>query len=264
MMFKIAFRNIFRQKRRTILTALTMFGGFTLAAISIGWSDGSYSNIIDMFTRNQLGHIQVHKKGYLDKPSLYNTINNYETVGDKIQKAQGVQSWAPRLYSAGLVSIGDKSAGVQIVGIDPQREDESTRFNKKIIEGAPLAGVPAHEVLLGKGLAKILNAKLGDEVVIVSQAADGSIANDLYQLVGIVQIGEEISDRMSFYLHLKDAQELLALDSSIHEIIVIVHKLDEVAKVTDRIRQKLNNPVFDVESWQEFAKSFYVDRKSVV
>jgi len=262
MIFKIAFRNIFRQKRRTILTALTMFGGFTLAAISIGWSDGSYSNIIDMFTRNQLGHIQVHKKGYLDKPSLYNTINNYETVGDKIQKAQGVQSWAPRLYSAGLVSIGDKSAGVQIVGIDPQREDESTRFNKKIIEGAPLAGVPAHEVLLGKGLAKILNAKLGDEVVIVSQAADGSIANDLYQLVGIVQIGEEISDRMSFYLHLKDAQELLALDSSIHEIIVIVHKLDEVAKVTDRIRQKLNNPVFDVESWQEFAKSFYVAMKA--
>jgi putative ABC transport system permease protein len=76
LIFRIAWRNIFRQKRRTILTVLTMFGGFTLSAISIGWADGTYNRIIDMFTRNRLGHIQIHAKGYLDRPSLYKRIEN--------------------------------------------------------------------------------------------------------------------------------------------------------------------------------------------
>lgn len=130
MLLKIAFRNVLRQKRRTILTALTMCGGFTLAAVSIGWSDGSYSYIIDMFTRNRLGHIQIHGKGYLDRPSLYNTIHDYTAVGEKIESIEGVEAWAPRVFCAGLASVGEKSAGVQIIGIDPEREVTATRFDK--------------------------------------------------------------------------------------------------------------------------------------
>ena len=74
--FKIAFRNILRQKRRSTLTILTMFGGFTLCSFSIGWMDGSYNYIINMFTQYELGHIQIHKKGYLDRPTLYDTIDD--------------------------------------------------------------------------------------------------------------------------------------------------------------------------------------------
>ena len=88
----IAFRNVFRQRRRTILTMLTMFGGFTLASISIAWSDGSYSNIIEMFTRNQLGHIQIHKKDYLDHPSLYKSIYHYRPIGKKVENITGVET----------------------------------------------------------------------------------------------------------------------------------------------------------------------------
>ncbi len=257
MMLKIALRNTLRQRRRTILTALTMFGGFTLAAFSIGWSDGSYSYIINMFTRNRLGQIQVHKKGYLDRPSIYKTIDNYQKVGEKIQEVKGVESWAPRLYSAGLASIGDKTAGVQIIGIDPAMENETTRFNKKIVEGRAFFPDSSHQTILGKGLAKILNARLGDEVVIVSQAADGSIANDLYKLVGLVSSGDEISDRMSFYLPLREAQDLLVLNGRIHEIVIVADKLKEVGAVTQRIRQKLDDPKLEIEPWQVFAKSFY-------
>jgi len=93
MIGKIAFRSTLRQKRRTILTALTMVGGFVLAAISIGWSEGTYSTIIDMFTRNRLGHIQVHRQGYLDHPNLYRTIERYGESGEQIGVVEGVESW---------------------------------------------------------------------------------------------------------------------------------------------------------------------------
>ncbi len=256
--FRIAWRNIFRQKRRTILTVLSMFGGFTLSALSIGWADGTYNRIIDMFTRNRLGHIQVHAKGYLDRPSLYKNIPDYRQVGGEIADVKGVEAWAPRFYAAGLASVGDKSSGVRVIGIDPARENIATHFDKQVTEGRPLSPEPAHQALLGRGLAKTLKAGLGDSVVIVSQAADGSIANDIYAVVGIVESGDMAQDRSSFYLHLKDAQDLFVLPGVVHEIVVIVRKLNQVAAITEKIRLKIDNPKLDVEPWQVFARSFYV------
>ena len=268
-MLKIALRNALRQKRRTILTMLTMFGGFVLAAISIGWADGSYSNIINMFTRNRLGHIQIHGKGYLDKPSIYNTIEQYEQIGQSIQSLDGVESWTPRLFSAGLVSVGDNSATAQIIGIDPQREQQATRFNQKIVAGTALKnqaeqGVilgKGQGVILGKGLAEVLQAQVGDELIIVSQAADGSIANDLYRIIGVMQTGEEM-DRTSIYMHLTDAQALFALNSQVHEIAIIIDNLSAINSIIQKIRALPNMSELSVEPWQEFAKSFYQAMKA--
>jgi len=168
---KIALRNMFRQKRRTILTALTMVGGFLLASVAIGWSDGTYAYIINMFTSDRLGQIQVHKAGYMDEPSIYDRIQNYEQTGHAIMEIKGVRAWAPRVYTAGLASLGEKTAGVRFIGMDPELEEKATGFNRKVIEGAPLSGSP-YEILLGKGLARILKARIGDGIVLLTQAAD--------------------------------------------------------------------------------------------
>jgi ABC-type lipoprotein release transport system permease subunit len=119
-----------------------------------------------------------------------------------------------------------------------------------------------HEVLLGKGLAKILKADLEDEIVVLSQGADGSIANDMYKIVGILDSGDEISDRASFYLHIKDAQELLVLEGRIHEIAVTVKHLRDVDKVTGILQESVNDPRLAVDPWQVFARSFYVAMKA--
>jgi putative ABC transport system permease protein len=257
LILKIAFRNTLRQKRRTALTLLTIFGGFTLAAISIGWSDGTYTYIINMFTSNRLGQIEVHKNGYLDRPSLYKKIMNYRQIGALIQRTEGVEEWSPRVYSGGLASFGDKTASAQMIGIDPVLEEKATDFNKNVLQGKPLPDKPSHQVLLGKGLAQILGARLGGEIVILTQAADGSIANDVYKLRGIVDTGDESTDRGGFYMHIEDAQQFLVLGAAAHEIIVIVHDLNRVNEITGAIRRRLNDPSLDVQPWQEFARSFY-------
>lgn len=262
MTLRIAWRNIFRQKRRTVLTMLTMLGGFALSAISIGWADGTYNRIIDMFTRNRLGHVQIHALGYLDKPSLYRNIKAYQTIGETIERIEEVESWAPRFYAAGLASVGDKSLGVRIIGIHPERESAATRFENKLIQGKSLSKKPEQQAILGKGAARTLKANLGDQIVIVSQAADGSIANDLYTLVGIIESGDELQDQSCLYLHLQDAQELFCLEGAIHEIVVIARKLNQVRSLTREIRKALDNPELEVDTWQEFARSFYVAMKA--
>ncbi len=259
---KIAFRNALRQKRRTILTALTMFGGFTLASISIGWSEGSYSYIIDMFTRNRLGHIQIHSQGYLDKSSIYKAIEDYETTGEKIQSVEGVEAWTPRYKAAGLVSVEEKSSACEVYGIDPAREERATRFSRKIIRGELFSQEPSHQAILGKGLAEILRAEIGEEAVIVSQAADGSIANDIYTITGILESGDDMSDRTSFYLHLEDAQKLFVQEDKVHEIAVLVKKLALVDEVTLKIQNVLKDNNLSAASWKEFARDFYQAMKA--
>jgi len=275
-MLKIAFRNIFRQKRRSLLTALSMVGGFVVAAFLIGYLKGTYNIIIDTFTRNQLGHIQVHHRDYLDRPSLYKTIDNLSEIEGILGQVDKVDSWAPRLYSAGLASVSEKSTGVRIIGIDPVKEERTTKFPGKIKEGTMFSTTSTNEVIIGKGLAKLLKGGVGDDVVVVSQAADGSIANDRYKIVGIVETGDEIGDRAGFYLPLAAAQELLVLAGRVHEIAVTVKNIRDVDFVDKTLVKKIaaidtssgSNPNTNaevplaVEPWQVFARSFYIAMKA--
>ncbi len=256
-MLKIAFRNIFRQKRRTVLTSLALIVGFTLSSVFIGWSDGAYSDIISMFTRNRIGHIQVHRAGYLDKPSLYDVIDSYESIGEKIASVNGVEAWTPRIYSAGLGSVGDKTMAVQIIGVDVGREVKATRFDRKVINGAMFSDAAAREAILGVGLARILKAGVGSEIVLVTQGIDGAIANDLYTIIGIAESGDKATDRMACYLNIDDAQDLLVLVGRVHEIVVIAEALDRVPKITAAIEAQLNDATLEVSPWQVVARSFY-------
>ena len=256
MILKIAFRNMLRQKRRTALTSLTMLGGFVLAAVSIGWSDGTYSFIINMFTSDRLGQIEVHRAGYMDEPTIYDTIKDYQHVGQIIQSVEGVKSWAPRVYSAGLASLGDKTAGVRMIGMDPVLEEKATDFSRRVVEGTFLSGKP-NETLLGRGLARILGARVGDGIVLLTQAADGSMANDIFNVAGIVDTGDETGDRLGLYLNLTDAQQFLVVGEEVHEIVIMVDNLKRVDEITGSIRKRLDNPDLEVLPWQEFARSFY-------
>lgn len=252
---KLALRNLMRQKRRTVFTGLSMLVGFVLAGFFIGWADGTYNHMIDKFTRNRLGHIQVHQEGYLDRPSLYKTIGSPDEVGSRIDKYEHVESWAPRIYSAGLVSITEKSAGAEIIGVAPQREDATTDFSKKIIEGRYYEN--SGEVLIGKELAKILKGGVGDEIAIFSQAADGSIAEDLYKVVGLLDMGDPRLNRSGLYMQISDARELLVLYNQAHEIAVTLHDLRQVASIHQALQSEFADTELSVAPWQEFAGEFY-------
>lgn len=257
LMLRMAFRNIFRQRRRTILTAMSMVGGVFLAVLFIGWADGSYNDIIDKFTRTRLGHIQIHEKTYLNRPSLYKTIDNVPQIAATIEKTKNVVAWSPRIFSTGLAAVEEKSAGIQIIGIDPVREKKMTGFDEKIIKGRMFKDYPSHEVIIGKGLAEILHAQVHNEIVVISQAADGSIAEDLYRIIGISSSGDDIDDRTAFYLHLNDAQELLVLDGRAHEIAVTVDKLGSVTRINNLLNERIEDTEVSAVPWQVFAKSFY-------
>ena len=256
-MIKMAFRNIFRQKRRSLLTTLTMFGGFVLASLALGVIDGTYNRIVDEFTRSRMGHIQIHARGYLERPTLQKVIRNGREIGVEIDRSRDAEAWAPRIIAAALASVGERTDTARILGIDPVRENAATRFERKITRGRSFSPDPSKEIILGPGLAQALKAAIGDEVVLVSQAADGSLANDVYRLIGLADTGDMATDRTSAYLHLEDARSLFVLEDAVHEIVVVSRSLKKAENLNASLRESLAAFPVDVQPWQEFAKSFY-------
>lgn len=254
-MFKIAFRNIFRQRRRSILTALTMMGGFILSSISIGINNGMYNDTIDKFTRNRTGHVQIHEKSYLDKKSLYKTITEYESVMQQVQELPEVASVTPRLYGGGLFSVGNKTTPGIIRGIEPTLENKAFSFNKQITDGSALHP-DTNSILIGEGLATTLKAKVGDTLYILSQGSDGSMANDMYRINGIINSGNQMNDKATLYMPLNQMQELLVLEGKVHELAVVAHEKDIAKELSDKLNGLITGNI-SASPWQVFQKSFY-------
>ena len=262
MIARIAFRNLFRQKRRSALTLLTMAGGFVLCAVSIGVADGTYSGLIDMFTRDRVGHVQVHKVGYLDKPSLHNTLPNISAFSVALTTQPEVVAWAPRVYSAALSGLDNKTSGTRIIGISPTQEPQTTRIKHKVTAGRFLSDTPRNEVMLGRGLAQILKASLNDDIVLITQAADGAIANDLFRVIGLVGQSDNPYERMTCYMHLNTAQQFLALDGRVHEIAVVLTDQSLARSAARNIQTALNDTTIDVAPWQTVERQFYQAMKT--
>jgi ABC-type lipoprotein release transport system permease subunit len=256
-LFKMAFRNIFRHKRRSALTGLMMAGGCFLFAIFIGMIDGTYGNLIDMFTLDHTGHIQIHKKGYLDKPTIYKTLNNPDATGNKLVPLIHVQSWAPRVYTPALAFAGKKTTGVQVTGVDPEREAATTRLKHKVERGRFISTTPLNEIVISDGLARVLKADLGSEIALIAQGADGSVANGLFSVVGITGMGAGAAGASTCYLHIRSAQEFLSLGVRAHEIAVVLSDHTKVLNTVSLIKDVLKDTMLEIDPWQVVESQFY-------
>jgi len=279
MLFKLAWRNVFRQKRRTFLTLLTMTGGFFLSSLSIGWMIGSYDNIIMFFTNGRTGQIQLHHSGYLEDPSVYSTIDDYQAIGAELDSIAGIRTWAPRIYTGALLAVRSSEAGsgnlfsnsaaASVIGIDPALEEAATDFSDKIINGTTLSASAADssyyaagQIILGRELSIILEASVGDSLILLSQAADGGSADRKYIIRGIVSTGNADIDRYTCYITLSDAQILFALQGRVHELAVMTNSLRAVDELTDQISAGVSGRDLDTDSWKSFAREFYNGMKA--
>ncbi len=215
----MARRNVFRNWRRTLVTTLAMgFAGFIMilfAALMEGLLQTSERNAVSM----NLGDIQIHAEGYRDDPDLYKRIENADDLVSQLQKA-GFHATS-RVYGFGLAAAGSTSSGVQLRGINLTNEATVTQVHKHIMQGNWLVDNDPKGVVIGKKLARTLGVKPGDEIVIIGQAADGSMANDLYTVRGILKsVGEDV-DRAGFFMVERSFRELMVLQRGAHEISVM-------------------------------------------
>ena len=222
---RIGWRNLGRNRKRTVLTALGLAVGFFAVVFIVGWSQGIMAEMVESATSLVNGQLEVHDAEYRPDRSIYDTIGgrdgtDVDALLRTIDADPAVTAAAPRVYAGGLISSGQATSAGMFMGIDPARELTLSHFLDPLVEGRmPVQG--RNELLLGQEMARQLSARLDDELVVVSSGADGSLANDLFTLVGIFQTGLVVLDATFAVMPLGDLQTLVVLPSNrIHEVAV--------------------------------------------
>lgn len=263
LILKLAFRNIFRQRRRSLLTALSIGGGYLLCTLSFSLLEGSYNNLIELFTLTRTGHVQIHLDDYLDRAKIHKAINNYEGIGSKLSQLKDVKSYSYRVYAPALAYSDTGNQPAKVIGIDLAREARTTLISDKVTSGRYISSYPDNEgyfsAMIGIGIAESLKIGLGDELILISQGADGSVANDIFK-VGAIIGSRDISEKTNVYLPLGAAQTFLALNNQIHEVVITLSRFQQAEAFSTELQSLLPN--LTVSPWQKVEADFYKSMQS--
>lgn len=246
---KLAVRNLRRHLRRTLITLTAVAVGLAGLIFLWGYVDGTNRQMITNITGYLTGHIEIHQRGYHDDPTLDLAFGEPSGIAVRVAGTPSVAAVAPRIEGEALLSGQDKTRGVLVVGIDPRYEDKVTTIARAIKEGSYLDLADPKGIVLGDRVAEILQVRVGDEVALVTQAADGSVGAARYRVRGIYDSGIDLIDAMYVFLTLPAAQELYALEGRITTLALRLDDIGAVPRTAAALGQQLGNQ-FEALGWQ--------------
>ncbi|MEE8319497.1 MAG: FtsX-like permease family protein [bacterium] len=233
-----------------MITMFSMAFGLSFMIVSHGLMIGMADQMVYLATSLNTGHIQLHQEGYLGERSIYTSIKDPSLLLKKLDSLKIGHS-SVRAYSTALISSGPQSTGAALWGIDPVAEREVTDLYKHMGSGNFLVPEESGKVVLGKHLAEKLNIGPGEEIILLAQAADGSLGNDIYIVKGVLNTVGAVLDRAGVIMSLADLDLLLSLEGRVHEIAVRLDKPDLLEMAASKIKTSLNGNSSEVKTWKE-------------
>lgn len=222
MLLTLALRNIWRNKRRSLLTVSAMVVSSSLLILALGVFSGMLRDMLSSVTEQYYGHIVVTQKGYQDDRDMFANFFPDPQLIQRLRERAEVVGLSPRLRGFGLVSHEVSTYPAELLGIRPEAEKDVTTLAGHLVAGRFLSADPGDGAVLGQGLAKKLGVIPGDELVFVTQAADGSIGNDLLRVAGVFATGDSSHDNSLVLVGLPWLQRVMVLDGRVHELALSV------------------------------------------
>lgn len=261
----LAWRNIWRNKRRTIITMLSIIVAVFLAVVMRSMQEGQYSDMIENTVGTFTGYIQVHADGYWDDKTLDNTFVATDSVYTKIEKEPSVQEVVPRLESFALAAGQNQSRPAMIMGIDVQAERHLSNPERRIQTGTYFENNAEQSVILGRELMERLDVQLGDSLVLIGQGFRGQSATGLYRIRGTIAFPNPELNRSLVMLPLETAQYFLAADNRLTALSIILEDTEQVEGTVNSLQSKFSDQ-YEVMSWQamipELVQTIQADRGS--
>lgn len=249
MLVFIAWRNLWRNRIRSILTISALAGGLALMIVYTTLIQGMSKQMINFATNISIGHIQIHRQSYIDDQDVY-AILPWKLLTE-LETNKEINS-APRIYGAGLGAAGNLSTGIMLKAIDPEKEKYVTtildhvrtgKVNLNIIQrpGSDNSALEIYGVVIGAQLAKNLKILPGDELIIITQAIDGSIGNGLFQVSGILKPIEPNFDRTGVLMSIPALQSLMYLENGFHELVVSIDENADLFEMKKNLQQEVTS-----------------------
>ena len=248
MLLKLAWRNIWRNRRRTFITMASIFFSVLFASLMLSWQQGVWDYMIDNVVNYYFGYAQVQTEKYWDEGSI-NDAFAPDSISNKLVSVEGVESVVPRLESFALASVGNKSGSAMVVGVDPNRENEMTGLADRVVKGEYFKN-ESRKALLGEGLADEMGLTVGDTIILISQGYHGTNAAGMYPVSGLVSFGSPELSKKMVYLPLGEAQYFYGAPGLVTNLTLRIHDRDILDEVVTMASQKLGDE-FVVKDWKE-------------
>ena len=255
-LIKIGWRNIWRNKKRSMVVILSivlgLYGGLIISSLMITLNSQRMNTAINTY----LADIQIHDKEFSREYSLSDTISNIHYLEEKLKKDNRVKAYSKRVVINGMLSNSTGSYGVNVLGINPKSEIKVTNVYTKIIEGDYFESKRSNTMVVGKKLADKLNLRLRSKVVIAFQDVNGDITSLLFRIEGIFKSGNGMFDDYNVFVKNSAIFSNIPDLKSYHEIpILTINGGVTTNSVNESLKldlQKINNTL-DVKSWNEIA-----------
>jgi putative ABC transport system permease protein len=270
-LFKIALRNLMRYRRRTLLTASLVAIGMIFVLVFIATTSSFKNMMIGGITDSMLGHIQIHKKGYVastDNSPL--TLNLKPQQVAKIEQTlrgiPDVKAYSPRIKFAGMFSNFVETTTIRLNGVYPEKESETVPLLlSRVLEGDK--NIKKGEILIPELLAKGMNVRVGDSIVVIATNKDGSVNGKQLRVGGIMESATGPGGRDG-YIHIEDAAEILRMEEmEISEIAVRLADFGRLHAVEHKLVNALSNelgkqgkPVYEVHTWEKLSPFYHLSR----
>jgi ABC-type lipoprotein release transport system permease subunit len=239
----MAWRNIWRNPRRTLLTVSAIAFACVLLVFMLSFQFGSYDTMINASVKINTGHLQIQADGYNANHKMRLVIPDPEAVKQILEKTPLVDAYACRARAFSLVSTDKRAYGVMVVGIEPKAEagvstlEQIVREGRYLIHPSKASGLPG--AIMGKLLARNLNAGIGDEITILGQGLDGSVAATVLKVQGIYESGMDAFDRSAVHIPLSIFQDVYFMGNAVHEIVLVGENLSTVPVIKAQIQDQL-------------------------
>ncbi len=240
MILKIAWRNILRNRRRTMIIGASIIVGVAALMVYDSFMKGMGKQMINLQIQTDVGHIHVSRKGFNDDKTVNNFLPAKKEVWKKLNGFDFIKAYAPRIETAGMINSAGFSSGVNIVGVDPEKEVKVTRISEFIVDGNYFSD-GEREIVLGEKLADKLEVEIGDKLVLQAAELDGSIGAELFRLTGTFVSGSDEYDKNQVYVTLDNARKILGLGDKISQFVVVLDDQNKVETYKSEIAAKFDD-----------------------
>ncbi len=247
MLLKLAWRNIFRNKKRSLITISSVTFAVICAVFMRSLQFGAYDNMIDNVVGSYMGYIQIHKKGFYEEKSI--DLAYYTSEIDQIENSNDIDLIAHRIEGFALASFGNQAVPAAVLGLNPNIEKQLIALDTKVESGKYISN-SNQGLMLGKGLAKLMDIKIGDTLSLIGQGYHGSIAAGNYPVYAILDLKTPELNKRTLIMNFSLAQDFFAMQD-VATTAVLGLKDNDWKKVQKDISAQLDSTEYEVLNWQE-------------
>jgi ABC-type lipoprotein release transport system permease subunit len=250
---KLAWRNIWRNKRRTLITASSLMFAVVFGIVMRSMQLGTYDRMIDSAVRQYSGFIQIQDTAYWKEKTIDDLMQDSLALRKSVEQLEGVVSVLPRLESFALISSGNRTKGAMLQGISPELDDQMTQISHKVVKGRFLTNED-DGILVSQRLAAYLNINVDDTIVLISQGYHGVTAADVFPVRGIVKIPNPKLDRLLLIASLKKTQEFYGAEGMLTSMVVNIENKNMIDEVLPEVKKIIGNKKLIALGWTDMNK----------